>query len=196
MGRRSTIDGLEAEEFDFVIRHLVDGATDREVSSLFFERFEKELPKSNLNTWRNKAGNELIERYKLTRFLGKQLVEGLKDEGKITNENDYQIIIKSVEEHLLAGAQKFTKQNPMKLLSARQEEEKIQLQREKLELAKKQLEFEREKHKNAIDRVKVGGETIADFIEYGNGDAEIITVLSRHLHKFKEFLKEKYVAQN
>lgn len=195
MGRRSTIDGLEADEFDFVIRLLVDGATDREVSSLFFEKFQKELPKSNLNSWRNKAGNELVERFKLTRFLGKQLVEGLKDEGKITDENDYQIIIKSVEEHLLAGAQKFTKQNPLKLLSARQEEEKIQLQREKLELAKSQLEFEREKHKNAIDRVKVGAETMTDFLEFVGSDAEAIGFLTRHLQPFGEYLKAKYAAQ-
>ncbi|HQU83966.1 MAG TPA: hypothetical protein PKY59_12600 [Pyrinomonadaceae bacterium] len=195
MGRRSQVDGLEADEFDFVIRQLVDGATDREVSAAFFKQFEKELPKSNLNSWRNKAGKELIERFKLTRFLGKQLVEGLKDEGKITNENDYQIIIKSVEEHLLAAAQKFTKQNPLKLLTARQEEERIQLQREKIELAKSQLEFEREKHRNAIDREKVSAEVIQDFMEYGNGDAEIVALLTRHLRPFGEFVKNKYAAQ-
>lgn len=195
MGRKSTIEGLPEEEFDFVIKELMNGATDRAVSAAFQLRFKKELPKSNLNTWRKKAGNELVERYKLRRFQIREVVEQLREEGIDVADDGYKHIIQNLEDYLLTSERELIKQNPMKLLFARQEDERIKLKREKLELDKAQLEFEREKHKNAIDREKVSAEVIQDFMEYGNGDAEIIAFLTRHLRPFAEFVKNKYAAQ-
>lgn len=190
MGRRSAVERLEEKEFDFVVKGIIDGKTDREISIEFEARFEKKLPKSNINNWRNKAGVELADRYRVARFQAKQLREDLK----LEDADDYQNVIKNIEERLLTATREVVQQNPMKLLFARQEEEKMRLKRDKLELDKQQLEFEREKHKNTVDRVKVGAETISDFIEYVGSDAEAIGFLTRHLQPFGEHLKAKYAA--
>lgn len=194
MGRKSTIEGLPVEEFDFVIKEMMNGATDRALSAAFEKRFNKELPKSNLNNWRNKAGNELVERYKLRRFQIKEVVEKLKEDGIEVADDKYKHIIQNLEDHLLTSERDLIAQNPMKLLFARQEDERIKLKREKLELDKMQLEFDREKHKNEIDRVKVGAETMTDFLEYVGSDAESIGFLTRHLQPFGEYLKAKYAG--
>lgn len=194
MGRKSTIDGLPEEQFDFVIKELMNGATDRAVSAAFEQRFNKELPKTNLNTWRNRAGKELVERYKLRRFQIREVVEQLKDEGIDVAEDGYKHIIQNLEDYLLTSERELIKQNPMKLLFARQEDERIKLKREKLELDKEQLAFEREKHRNAIDYTKVSADVMKDFIEYADGNSEIITLLTRHLKPFGEFIKAKYAA--
>lgn len=194
MARRHVVENLNEEQLDFVLRCLTDGDNDREVCVKFENRFKEEnltLAKSSLHRWRKASGDEMIERYRIARFQAKALREQIGEDEK----DDYQIIIKNIEERLLTATREVIKQNPMKLLNARQEEERLKLKREKLELDKAQLEFDRERHKNAIDRVRVGGETIADFIEYADGDADVITVLTRHLQGFKEFLKTKYAAQ-
>ena len=192
MGRKSTVEKLEEDEFDFVIKAIVDGKTDREISLEFEKTFGQKLPKSNLNNWRGKTGNELAERYRLARFQAKQLREDLK----LEDADDYQNVIKNIEERLLTATREVVKQDPIKLLSIRQEEEKMRHKRAELELKQKQLEFDREKHKNAIDRVKVGAETMTDFLEYVGSDAESISFLTRHLQSFGEHLKAKYAAQS
>lgn len=196
MGRKSAVDKLEDNEFDFVIKKIINGLTDREISAEFEKAFDKKLPKTNLNRWRNNAGNELAERYKLKRFQVRSFVEQLKNEGIEVSEDKYKVIIGNLEDHLLTAERDLIAQNPMKLLFARQEEERLKLKREKLELDKAQLEFDREKHKNEIDRVKVGAETMRDFLEYGGGDVELITFLSKHSQPFGEFLKKKYAPEN
>lgn len=196
MGRKSAVDKLEDNEFDFVIKKIIGGLTDREISAEFEKVFKKKLPKTNLNRWRNNAGNELAERYRLKRFQVRSFVEQLKSEGIEINEDKYKVIIGNLEDHLLTAERELIAQNPMKLLFARQEDERIKLKREKLELVKAQLEFDREKHKNEIDRVKVGAETMTDFIEYVGSNAEAIKFLTQHLQPFGEYLKAKYAAQS
>lgn len=196
MGRKSAVEKLPDVEFDFVVKKIIGGLTDREISAEFEKEFKKKLPKTNLNRWRNNAGNELAERYRIKRFQVRSFVEQLKDEGIEVDEDKYKHIIQNLEDHLLTAERDLISQNPMKLLFARQEEERLKLKREKLELDKMQLEFDREKHKNAIDRVKVGAETMTDFLEYVGSDAESIGFLTRHLQPFGEYLKAKYAAQN
>lgn len=192
MGRKSSIDKLPENEFDFVIKEILDGKTDREISSVFEKKFKKELPKSNLNSWRNKAGNELAERYRLKRFQVRSFVEELKAEGIEVEDDKYKLIIQSLEDHLLTFERDLIKENPIKLLFARQEDERLKIKRETLELNRSKLEFDREKLKNAIDREKVGVETMTDFMEYADGNVDIIKVLTVHLKPFVEFLKKKY----
>lgn len=191
MGQRSTIEKLPEEEFDFVINCLLDNLNDREVSLLFEKRFKKKLPKSNINRWRENAGRELIDRYRLARFQAKQLRQDLSlEEG-----DDYQNVIKNIEERLLTATREVIHQNPAKLLLARQREENFRLKREQLELKREEIALEREKLRGvALDRVKLGGEFMQDFLEYLNGDAEGISFLTKHIKKFGEFLKQKYAT--
>lgn len=196
MGRKATIEKLDDNQFDFVIRKILAGLTDREICAAFENEFGSALPKSSLNRWRNNAGNELAERYRLKRFQAKTVVEQLKDDGIEIGEDKYKQIIENLEDHLLTSERELIQQNPVKLLFARQEEERLKLKREELELKKSQLEFDREKHKNAVDRIKLGAETLQDFIEYGGSDEAVVGLLTRHLQPFGEFLKTKYAAQN
>ncbi len=196
MGRKSTVEKLDDAQFDFVIRAILDGLTDREICAVFENKFKQSLPKSSLNRWRNSAGDELAERYRLKRFQVNSFVEQLQREGIEVSSDKYKHIIDNLEDHLLTSERDLIAENPLKLLFARQEDERIKLKREKLELDKEQLAFEREKHKNAVDRVKVGAETMTDFLEYVGSDAEAIGFLTRHLQPFGEHLKSKYAAQS
>ena len=192
MGRRNKVEKLAETEFDFVIRAISNGLTDREVSATFEAEFGQTLDKNSINRWRNTVGEELAERYKLARYQAKQLREDLALEDK----DDYQNVIKNIEERLLTATREVVRQDPVKLLIVRQQEEKMRLKRDEIELKKRQLEFDRERHGNAIDRVKVGAETLTDFLEYVGSDTESIGFLTRHLQPFGEYLKAKYAAQN
>lgn len=141
MGQRSSIEKLPAAEFDFVINCLLNNLNDREVSLAFQNKYQKKLPKSNIASWRKKAGDELVDRYRMARFQAKQLREDLA----FDDEDDYQNVIKNIEERLLTATREVIHQNPAKLLLARQREENFRLRREQLELKKKEHEFEREK---------------------------------------------------
>lgn len=196
MGRRSTIERLPAEQYDFVNKQFANGATDREVSELFEKEFGEKLPKSNLHRWRKSFGDACIERRKMRRFLVREMVERLKDEGFDVGDDNYKLVIQNIEDFLITSDREIVAADPIKLLNLRQEDERIKLKREKLELDKEQLAFEREKHKNAIDRVKVGAETMTDFLEFVGSDPEAIGFLTRHLQPFGEYLKAKYAAQS
>jgi hypothetical protein len=194
MGRKATVEKLPEDQFDYLIRLILAGRTDREIVASFKSSFNVDLPKSSLNRWRNIAGNELAERYRLKRFQVRSFVEDLKKEGIEVEGDKYTQIIQSLEDHLLTAERDLIDQNPIRLLSARQEEERLRIKREELELKRQVLDFEREKHKNAVDRIKLGAETLQDFIEYAGSDGSVIKVLAAHLKPFGEFLKTKYAA--
>jgi hypothetical protein len=193
MGRKSTVDKLPDEQFDFVIAAILNGWTDREISSLFEKEFKAELPKSSLNTWRNKAGNELAERYRLKRFQVRSFVEQLKDEGIDVAEDKYSHIIQSLEDHLLTDERNLLAQNPMKLLFARQEDERLKIKRETLELKREQIALERQKMLGAVnDPVKQGVEFLTEFFDYLKDDADGVGFIKKHAKAFNEFLQTKY----
>lgn len=191
MGRRNKVEKLPETEFDFVIRAVTNGKTDREISADFERAFNQKLDKNSINRWRNTVGEELADRYRLARYQAKQLREDLS----LEDSDDYQNVIKNIEEKLLTATREVVSRDPMKLLSVRQEEEKIRLKREELEFKRQQLEFEREKSKGAVDRVKAGADAMQDFLEYADGNPEAVGFLTRHLKLFGEFLNKKYVAQ-
>ena len=196
MGRKFAVEKLEDEQFDFVVGKILDGLTDREVCAAVKKEYDIELALSSFNRWRKKAGEELAERYRLKRFQARSFVENLKTEGIEVAENTYQQIISNLEDHLLTAERELIAENPVKLLFARQEDERIKLKREKLELDKQQLAFEREKHRNAVDRVKIGAETMMDFLAYSESDPASIQFLTQHLQPFGEYLKSKYAPEN
>lgn len=194
MGRRHIVSELSEEQLDFVIRRIVDGDTDREVCAQFENVFkDSSLAKSSLHRWRTAAGKELVERYQLARFQAKALVEQFS----IEDADKYQTVIGNIEDRLLTATREVVKQNPVKLLQVRQMEEKMRVKREELELKRQQIELEREKLRGvALDRVKLGAETLTDFLEFVGGDSVGLQFLSKNLQPFGEFLKAKYAPQN
>lgn len=191
MGRRHAITELNDEQFNFVIGALLEGLTDREVCAAFEREYGDALAKSSLHRWRKAAGDELIERFRLARFQARQIRESVgADESQ-----SYEIILKDLEDQLLASTRKFTAENPLKLLFARQEEENLKIKREKLELDKQKLEFEREKLRGAaIDRVKLGTELLGDLFDFLGADPDGLLFIRKHAKPFNEYLKVKYAT--
>ncbi|HQZ81639.1 MAG TPA: hypothetical protein PLR83_00335 [Pyrinomonadaceae bacterium] len=183
MGRRSTVEKLLDEQFDFVIRQILDGRTDREISAAFEDRYGEALPKSSLNTWRNSAGNELAERYRLKRFQVRSFVEQLKSEGVDVAEDHYSMIIQSLEDHLLTAERDLVANDPLKLLAARQEDERLKIKREQIALNRQKLDFEKEKHEREaavrVDRLAIGASVLKFFLFWLNDNephvADVVT---------------------
>jgi biotin operon repressor len=195
MGRKATVEKLPDDQFDFVIAAILNGWTDREISSQFRQKFETELPKSSLNTWRNKAGNELAERYRMKRFQVRSVVEQLKSEGIDVTEDKYSHIIQSLEDHLLTDERNLLAQNPMKLLVARQEDERLKIQREKIELQREQLALERQKLLGQqMDPVKNGTEFMTELFDYLKDDSDGVLFVKKIARPFIEFLEKKYAS--
>ncbi len=189
MGRRHVIEKLSEEQFEFVIQTIIAGATDREISLRFEQTFEQPLAKSSLNRWRTSAGNELAERYQLTRFQAKQFLENIGE----TDADKLQTIFGNIEDRLLTATRDVITRDPLKLLKIRQEEEKRRLKERELELKHKQFEFEREKFNGvSFDRVALAGEFMNDLLESVGTDADGLKFIRRHAKQFDEFVKAKY----
>ena len=160
MGRKSTVEKLPDDQFDFVIREILAGSTDREISARFEKQFEAPLPKSSLNSWRNNAGNELAERYRLKRFQVRSFVEELKKVGIDVDADRYTATIQNLEDHLLTHERDLVSADPVKLLGLRQEDERLKIKREQIGLNRQKLEFEKEKHEREVsvrvDRLAIG----------------------------------------
>ncbi len=195
MGQRSAIEKLPEEEFDFVINCMLNNLNDREVSLAFANKYSKSLPKSNIAAWRKKAGDELVDRYRMARFQAKQLRENLELEDK----DDYQNVIKTIEERLLTATREVIHQNPTKLLLARQREENFRLKREQIELKRKELEWEREKFERTqnlqSDKFKVASESWKYILAYfTNLNSPVADSLTQHSKELIDGLGE-YIEQ-
>ena len=193
MGRRSTVESLPDEQLEFVILAVLDQKTDREISARFLEAFDQKLPKSSLNNWRNMAGNELADRYRLVRLQARQLREDLK----LENADDYQNVIKNIEERLLTATREVIHQDPMKLLVARQEEERLRIKRETLDLKREQIALERQKLLGTlVDPAKQAVEFLTEFFDYLKDDGDGVLFIKKHVKPFIEFLTKKYGEAN
>ena len=193
MPPRHAVEKLPDEQFQFVINAIINGDTDREVSVSFEQEFKTQLAKSSLARWRKVTGDELAERYRLTRFQAKQLLEDLQ----LGEDADkYKVVIDNIEDRLLTATKEVIQQDPFKLLLIQQEEKRRGLKREELQLKRDHLDLEREKLRGAaLDRVKLGDEYSADLLEYIGNDPEGLRWFQRHLKKFSEFLQTKYAAE-
>ena len=193
MARKSTVDKLPDDQFDFVITAILNGLTDREISSAFQSTFEIALPKSSLNTWRNKAGNELAERYRLRRYQVRTFVETLKAEGVDVSDDKYARTIENVEDQLLTNERKLLAADPVKLLGIRQEDERLKIKREQIDLNREKLVLERQKLLGmATNPVKQGTEFMTELFDYLKDDADGVRFLKQHTRPFIDFLEAKY----
>lgn len=183
MGRRSTVESLPDEQLEFVILEVLDQKTDREISANFHATFGKELPKSSLNNWRKISGNELADRYRLVRLQARQLREDLElEEG-----DDYQNVIKNIEERLLTATREVIHQNPLKLLAARQEDERLKIKREQIDLNRQKLDFDKQKHEREasvrVDRLAIAAE-VCKYILFWTSENEphVADALTRRMN--------------
>lgn len=185
MTRRSTVAQLPAEQLDFVIRAILDGDTDREISNAFHTQFKKKLAKSSLSRWRAVAGNELADRYRLARFTANQLLADIKEE----DADKYQIVIEDIEDRLLTATREAITTDPIKLLRIRQQEEKFRLKQRELNLKEQQLEVQKQKAEREAnlqsDKLGIAAETwqfiLLWFTQKNPTAADLLTGSSKEL---------------
>jgi hypothetical protein len=191
MPPRYAVEKLPAEQFEFLLKEIANGGTDRSISLSFEQKFNTTLSKSSLARWREAAGNELADRYRFVRFQAKQLQEDLRAE----DADKYKIVIDQIEDRLLTATKEIISEDPLKLLSIQQEEKRRSLKERELALKERALDLEKERvHGVALDRVKLGEEFSADLLEFIGGDREGLAWFTQHAKPFEEFLKKKYGA--
>lgn len=193
MGRKATVAKLPEDQFDFVIGAILNGWTDREISSQFETLFKAPLPKSSLHSWRKRAGDELAERYRLKRFQVRSFVEQLQAEGIDVADDKYAGIIQGLEDHLLTNERQLVSSDPVKLLGLRQEDERLKIKRETLDLKREQIALERQKLLGTlVDPAKQAIEFLTEFFDYLKDDADGVRFVQKHAKAFNEFVTTKY----
>jgi len=189
MPPRHKVEQLPVEQFEFILKEIANGGTDRSISLAFEKEFKTKLSKSSLARWREAAGNELADRYRFVRFQAKQLQEDLK----LEDADKYKVVIENIEDRLLTATKEIISQDPIKLLSIQQEEKRRNLKERELALKERALDLEKERvHGVALDRVKLGEEYAADLLDYIGEDAEGLRWFQRHAKPFQEFIQKKH----
>lgn len=180
MARRHAVKDLSDEEFEFVIRRILENDTDRELSAAFYSKFKRKLAKSSLNRWRQASGAELAERYRIARFQARLLLEDLKEDPEA---DKYQVLMGTIEDRLLAATREVITKDPIKILRIRQEEEKRRLKSRELDIKEKHLDFQQAKADREAnlqnDRFKIAADTwrfiLSWFVEHDPAKADALT---------------------
>ena len=193
MGRRHVVRDLNDEQFTFVIEAIIDGKTDREISAAFEACFGQPLAKSSLNRWRESAGNELADRYRLARYQAGQLLTDLKEEGA----DKFQVVMGNLEDRLLTATREVLASDPMKMLRIRLDEEKRRLKARELDLKERQMSLELEKVKaSQVDLEKLPMTVIEYLLEYIANDPAGLKWINSNVQWFGAFLSQKFSGQS
>ena len=193
MGRRHVVRDLSDEQFTFVVEAIINGFTDREISVAFEKQFEAPLAKSSLHRWRDAAGNELAERYRLARYQARQLLVNLKEE----DANKYQTVIDNIEDRLLTATREVIAQDPIKLLVIRQEEEKRRLKERELALKERALALqERQAQAARVDQDALPGQILKHLLAFIGEDAAGLAWFKKNAKGLEAFLSEQYGAES
>jgi hypothetical protein len=189
MGRRHVVRNLNDDQFTFVIEAIIEGCNDRELCSAFEKEFNQPLSKSSLYRWRNTAGNELAERYRLARFQAKQLLINLKQE----DADKFQVVIGNIEERLLTATRDVISQDPVKLLRIRLDEEKRRLKERELKLKERQLDLEIEKASSAqFDRAALPDQIAEHLLDFIGEDPIGLKWFKGNAKAFIQYLAKQY----
>jgi len=141
MPKRSKVDTLPDDQRHFIVDHILAGEGDHEISLSFEDRFQKKLTKNSLSAWRKTARRALAERYRVARDQARELLENLKLE---PDADKHQVLIESIEDHLLAAVAQVNAQDPFKLLLIQQEEKRRHLRQRELQLRERAQTFQEE----------------------------------------------------
>jgi hypothetical protein len=191
MGRRHVVRDLDDEQFTFVIEGIIHGLTDRELSAAFEKQFDQKLAKSSLNRWRESAGNELAERYRLTRYQARQLLTDLQAE----DADRFQVVIGNIEERLLTATREVISSDPVKLLRIRLDEEKRRLKERELRLKERQLDLEIEKARRAkLDLARLPEQIAEDLLDFIGDDPAGLKWFTGKAKALIEYLGKKYAS--
>jgi hypothetical protein len=189
MARNFAVEELPDAQFTFVIDAILDGSTNREICAAFEAEFKQALARTSLQRWREAAGDELAERYRLARYQARKLQEDLGDEDR----DKFAVVMESIEDRLLTATREVSKLNPFKLLVVKQEEERRKLREKALDLKREHLELERLKvQATQLNIPEVGLKIINELLDYLAVDVEGLTFFKKHAKPFHHFLIAKH----
>jgi|SRR5580704_958143 hypothetical protein len=141
MAPRSTIERLDDAQFDWLVRNILAGLTDRELEAAFGKQFDgQKLAKSSIARWRANAGEQLVEKFRIARWTAKQLKEDLGQ----PDADSFALTIENLEDHLLTASREVFMSDPIKALGLRMEDKKIGLKQQELALKERELEMRQE----------------------------------------------------
>jgi hypothetical protein len=183
MPRPHAVAQLPDDQLKFVLDHIIAGETDREISFAFEDEFKTKLAKSSLARWREAAGNELAERYRLARYQARQLIEDLKEDPDAVDKHE--LIVAQIEDRLLTATREVMAQDPFKLLLIQQEEKRRELKNRELALKERQQQFQEDQAKKAEqlqhDRFEIGAEVWKFILSFLLGkDPSAADALTKH----------------
>jgi hypothetical protein len=189
MARNFAVEELPDAQFQFVIDAILDGYTNREICAAFEAEWGETLARTSLQRWREAAGDELAERYRLARYQARKLQEDLGEKDR----DKYAVVIDNIEDRLLAGVREVSKLDPFKLILVKQEEERRKLRAQELEIKRAQLELEKLKVQGAQPNLpEVGLKIIGELLDYLSVDPEGYAFFKRHAKPFHHFLIAKH----
>jgi hypothetical protein len=192
MPPRHAVEQLPDEQLQFVIDHILNGDTDREISFAFEEKFNTKLSKSSLNRWRQAAGEQLAERYRLARYQAKQLIQDLKEDPDV---DKHQVLIASIEDRLLTATREISSQDPFKLVVIQQEEKRRNLRERELQLKERAQTFQEEQalktERLQQDRLRIGADVWQFVLSYLlSKEPQVADLLTKHNQEILNGLEE------
>lgn len=187
MGRRYAVSQLPEDQLDFVIKAILNGWTDREISQGFEKEFHEKLSKSSIARWREAAGDELAKQYRFARVQAQQLKEDL-GEKKSTN---LELIFGNIEDRLLVTAREIIAKDPVKLLQLRMDEENRRLKEREVKVKEGQLDLEKAKAK-AVDPAAMPNQVLEYLLEFAGDNTAWLKLVRVDAEKLEAFLAEKF----
>lgn len=188
MGRRYAIEQLAAEQQEFVVKKILDGYTDVEVSAAFESEFKKTLAKSSIGRWREAYGDQLARQYFFARVQAAKLLEDL---GQEKGSDKLSAIFGNIEDRLLISAREIISENPLKLLQIRLDDEKRRQKDRELDLKERQLGIELAKAK-AVDPAAMPAQVLEQLLEFIGDDTAGLRWFRQHSESLEQFLIGKY----
>jgi hypothetical protein len=141
MAPKSTVDRLDDAQFDWLIKNILAGLTDRELEAGFKTEFGgKTLSKSSIARWRASAGEQLVEKFRIARWTARQLKEDLGQ----PDADSFALTIENLEDHLLTASREVFMSDPIKALGLRMEDKRIGLKQQELALKERELQMRQE----------------------------------------------------
>lgn len=198
MPRRHAVETLPEEQFEFLLKAITDGGTDRSIAAAFREKFKVKLSKSALARWRKAVGDELADKYRFVRYQAKQLIEDLKEESG----DKHELLISTIQDRLLTATGEIISRDPITLLSIQQEERKHKLREQQHALRERVQAFHEEQASKQEslqkDRFKIAADTwqfILAFVKDKKPTAvDVLTDLSPELLQELETYLENQTA--
>lgn len=200
MGRKYVVKTLPDDQFEFVMRKIMAGKTDKEICAEYEKDYGAPLSKSALGRWRKAAGEELGHRYRIAQFQARELVRSLREGGlrdakgtEIRESDVFEAMMADIGSRLFVQMHEVVQDDPLRALSILQRNKNVEVRREALAITRERVELERERLR-CDTNLKTILAFVKDWLEYIGDDADGLAYYRKHVKKFTSFLKGKHAV--